>query len=137
MLQACLYWQRAPCSTGGASTAVSHSGQAVVEHFTTPRLHSEKEGPHQFLAHVRGREENLNSSLWLLQVFAAEFAGGWLGFWTAPQVLSYGLIWSNFPGGTWEYRWGDQQFWKSALGIFDDGSHVEDVSYVRWAHPHH
>lgn len=71
----------------------------------------------------------------LLQVFAAEFAGGWLGFWTAPEVLSYGLIWSNFPGGTWEYRWGDQQFWKSALGLFDDGSHVEDVSYVRSAHP--
>ncbi|CAL8469592.1 g9133 [Coccomyxa elongata] len=65
------------------------------------------------------------------QVFTAEFAGGWLGFWTAPEVLSYGLIWSNFPGGAWEYRWGDQHFWKSALGIFDDGSHVEDVSYVR------
>ena len=68
-------------------------------------------------------------------MFASEFAGGWLGFWTAPEVLSYGLIWSNFPGGTWEYRWGDQQFWKSALGLFDDGSHVEDVSYVRLACP--
>ncbi|KAK9908017.1 hypothetical protein WJX75_001601 [Coccomyxa subellipsoidea] len=65
------------------------------------------------------------------QVFAADFAGGWLGFWTAPEVLMYGLIWNNFPGGTWEYRWGDQHFWKSALGLFDDGSHIEDVSYVR------
>lgn len=78
-------------------------------------------------------ESAAESAAELAQVFAADFAGGWLGFWTAPEVLMYGLIWNNFPGGTWEYRWGDQHFWKSALGLFDDGSHIEDVSYVRSA----
>jgi hypothetical protein len=65
------------------------------------------------------------------QVFTSEFVGGWLGFFTAPEVLLYGLVWENYPNGIWAYRWGDQQFWKSAVGLFDDGSHVEDVSYVR------
>lgn len=50
------------------------------------------------------------------QVFTSEFVGGWLGFFTAPEVLLYGLVWENYPNGIWAYRWGDQQFWKSAVG---------------------
>lgn len=66
-----------------------------------------------------------------VQVFTSEFVGGWLGFFTSPELLLYGVMWNNFPGGMWQYRWGDQQFWKTAVGLFDDGAHVEDVSYVR------
>ena len=69
-------------------------------------------------------------------MFTSEFVGGWLGFFTAPEVLLYGLVWDSFPNGMWAYRWGDQQFWKSAVGLFDDGSHLEDVSYVRTAPAH-
>ncbi len=67
------------------------------------------------------------------QVFTSEFAGGWLGFFTAPEVLLYGAMWSNYPNGIWEYRWGDHHFWKTAVGLFDSGAHIEDVSYVRVA----
>lgn len=43
----------------------------------------------------------------------------------------YGLLWNNFPAAIWEYRWGDQQFYKTAIGLFDGGSSIEDVSYVQ------
>jgi hypothetical protein len=65
-----------------------------------------------------------------LQIFTSIFVGGWMGFFTSPEVLQYGMLWNHYPSGMWVYRWGDQQFWKTAVGLFDDGSHIEDVSYV-------
>lgn len=57
--------------------------------------------------------------------------GGWLGMYTSPELMEYGRIWNHYPYSMWTWRWGDQQFWTKANGMFDDGSGILDLSYLK------
>ena len=80
-------------------------------------------------------------------MYYANFIGGWLGFFTAPEVLqSSGLV-KSWPG-VWKYRWGDQQYWtryqyffftssginhwkNRILGLYAGYKDVVDLSFLR------
>ncbi len=64
-------------------------------------------------------------------IYLSEFVGGWLGMYTSPELLEYGRIWNYYDSAMWKLRWGDQQFWTKANGLFDDGSHIMDLSYLK------
>jgi hypothetical protein len=70
--------------------------------------------------------------------FYGNFIGGWLGFLTSPEVAAFGKLWNASPF-IWKRRWGDQQFWCQALGLFHNGSRLLDLSHWRnrlfWHHP--
>ena len=68
-------------------------------------------------------------------IYYSEFVGGWLGLYASPELLQYARIWDNMPGGMWTWRWGDQQFWTKANGLFDDGSGILDLSYFKLHDP--
>jgi hypothetical protein len=61
-------------------------------------------------------------------IYFSEFVGGWLGLYSSPELLEYARVWNYWPDGMWEWRWGDQQFWTKANGLFDDGSGIIDWS---------
>jgi hypothetical protein len=64
-------------------------------------------------------------------IYLSEFVGGWLGLYTSPELLEYGRIWNYYENAMWKWRWGDQQFWTKANGMFDDGSGIDDFSYLK------
>ncbi|KAK9908408.1 hypothetical protein WJX75_007462 [Coccomyxa subellipsoidea] len=64
-------------------------------------------------------------------IYLSEFVGGWLGMYTSPELMEYGRIWNYYPYSMWTWRWGDQQFWTKANGMFDDGSGILDLSYLK------
>ena len=58
---------------------------------------------------------------WLRQpgkCFFGEYNQGWLGFFTSPEVLRYGMFWANFHDGVFQNRWTDQQFFLHAIALF-------------------
>lgn len=64
-------------------------------------------------------------------IYLSEFVGGWLGMYTSPELMEYGRMWNYFPYAMWTWRWGDQQFWTKANGLFDDGSGILDLSHLK------
>ena len=63
--------------------------------------------------------------------FYGEYTQGWLGFWTSPEVLRYGMFWANYHAGIYQSRWTEQQFFLHALALFgrvDNGALI-DVKY--------
>lgn len=65
----------------------------------------------------------MSSSFWADNPFFLLF--------TAPELLEYGRIWNYFDSAMWRFRWGDQQFWTKANGLFDNGSNILDLSYLK------
>jgi len=63
-------------------------------------------------------------------VFYGNFIGGWLGFLTSPEVTAFGKLWKSSTM-LWKHRWGDQQFWCQALGLFHNGSRLLNLSSWR------
>ncbi|BDA44630.1 hypothetical protein COCOBI_06-1070 [Coccomyxa sp. Obi] len=64
-------------------------------------------------------------------IYLSEFVGGWLGMYTSPELMEYARIWNYYPYSMWTWRWGDQQFWTKANGMFDDGSGILDLSHLK------
>jgi hypothetical protein len=58
-------------------------------------------------------ESNMN------RTFRSHFMVFWLGLYQSPEVKNLALHWNEFhPGGMWDYRWGDQQWWPRPIAMF-------------------
>eukprot|EP00667_Euglena_gracilis_P011932 EG_transcript_12224 len=65
------------------------------------------------------------------KTYWGNFNGGWLGFFTSPEVRMFSWLWLHYPDGRWAHRWTDQKYWKQALGAFHNGSRVARLSHLR------
>lgn len=64
-------------------------------------------------------------------IYYSNFMGGWLGLFTSPEMLHFSNFWYNYEPGMWEHRWGDQQFWTKAVGLFHMKERVMSLEEYR------
>ena len=54
--------------------------------------------------------------------FRAHFLVYWFGIYAAPETKQMSKFWNDYhPGGMWDYRWGDQQWWPRPIAMFGTG----------------
>lgn len=79
------------------------------------------------LVAVRNDDEFKNETT----MYYSNFIGGWLGLFTSPEMLHFSNFWYNYEPGMWEHRWGDQQFWTKAVGLFHTKERVISLEEYR------
>jgi hypothetical protein len=143
------YWVKVDLDVGWAAPFPHDLRRVVADSealfFHTQLMHDPKpitrglrEVRNDFMAHERSRcrapvRPRARGAAFFEDVssaFYGNFIGGWLGFFTSPEVLAFGHHWYNATD-LWRNRWGDQQFWCQAIGLFHNGSRTLDLTHWR------